>query len=219
MTATNTLRDARFRRARAALLETLRKSGIRNEAVLEALSHVPRHEFVDEAMLFKAYDNDALPIGQGQTISQPYVVARMTELALADEHCTKVLEVGTGCGYQTAVLAELVPEVYSIERIKTLHENARRRLRRMGYISLRFLHGDGYAGWAEKGPFEAILVTAAAPEIPDALIKQLTVGGRLVIPVGADGRQQLKVVRRWDEGFTVEDYDPVSFVPLVPSLA
>lgn len=210
--------DTRFKRARQALLETLRAEGISNPDVLEAIGTVPRHEFVDEGMQWNAYDNKSLPIGMGQTISQPYVVARMTELALADEHCTKVLEVGTGCGYQTAVLAELVPEVYTIERIKSLHETARRRLRRMGHISLRFAYGDGYAGWEEKAPFEAIIVTAAAPSVPQALIQQLTVGGRLVIPVGKGKDQSLQLIQRWEEGFTKETFDPVTFVPLVPSL-
>lgn len=208
----------RYQHGRRELVATLRREGISNEDVLNAIETVPRHEFIDEAFWSRAYENTALPIGQKQTISQPYVVARMTELALADEHTTKVLEVGTGCGYQTAVLAEIVPEVYSIERIQSLHQTARQRLRRMGYYSLRFLHGDGYAGWDDNAPYEAIIVTAGADEIPDALLSQLAVGGRMVIPVGKGGHQSLKVVRRWDERYTVEDYDAVTFVPLLGGL-
>ena len=174
---------------------------------------VPRHEFVPARWRPLAYADQALPIGEGQTISQPYVVAVMTELAHLQPD-SRVLEVGTGSGYQAAVLAEVAGEVYSIEIVQTLAQSAQKTLRRLGYESVRVRHGDGYRGWPEAAPFDAILVTAAAPRVPPALIAQLAVGGRLVIPVGEGARQQLEVHERTPQGVDVERLLPVLFVPM-----
>ncbi len=202
-------------RSRGRLLQQLELEGIRDTRVLAAINKVPRHRFIDEALASRAYDNTALPIGFGQTISQPYVVARMTELVLAEPATRVVLEIGTGCGYQTAILAELVDQVYSIERLESLHLQARARLSELGYRNIWQLHGDGYKGWPEHAPYDGILVAAASTAVPEALMRQLKVGGRLILPVGPPGRQVLKQVRRNSEGFETTDLDPVSFVPLV----
>lgn len=202
-------------RSRDRLLQQLRGEGIRDERVLAALGKVPRHRFIDEALTSRAYDNTALPIGFGQTISQPYVVARMTEQLLSEPGLRTVLEVGTGCGYQTAILAELVDQVYSVERLQPLHLQARTRLRELGYTRTWLLHGDGYLGWPEHAPYDGILVAAASPSVPEALLRQLKPGGRLVLPVGPPGRQILRRIVRTGEGFEATDLDPVSFVPLV----
>lgn len=197
------------------LIQQLMRQGIRDEAVLKAIAEVPRERFIDEAMSHKAYDNTALPIGLGQTISQPYMVARMTEL-LALQPNSRVLEIGTGSGYQTAVLAHLVPHVYSVERIKSLQWQAKRRLKQLDLHNVSTRHGDGWQGWASRGPFDAIIVTAAAPEIPPALLAQLAEGGRLVLPVGEAAQPQFlrRIQRRGDE-YLVESIEPVRFVPLV----
>ncbi|AOP44104.1 protein-L-isoaspartate(D-aspartate) O-methyltransferase [Edwardsiella piscicida] len=197
------------------LIQQLMRQGIRDEAVLKAIVSVPRERFIDEAMSHKAYDNTALPIGLGQTISQPYMVARMTEL-LALQAASRVLEIGTGSGYQTAVLAHLVPHVYSVERIKSLQWQAKRRLKQLDLHNVSTRHGDGWQGWASRGPFDAIIVTAAAPEIPPALLAQLAEGGRLVLPVGEQSQPQFlrRIQRRGDE-YLVESIEPVRFVPLV----
>jgi protein-L-isoaspartate(D-aspartate) O-methyltransferase len=205
-------------RSRDRLLQQLREEGIQDPRVLAAIGKVPRHRFIDEALASRAYDNTALPIGFGQTISQPYVVARMTEQLLAGTRVRTVLEVGTGCGYQTAILAELVDQVYSIERLQSLHLQARARLRELGYTRTWLLHGDGYQGWPEHAPYDGILVTAATPVVPDALLRQLKPGGRMLLPVGQSGRQVLRRVLRTDDGFETRDLDIVSFVPLVSGL-
>ncbi|WP_312074031.1 protein-L-isoaspartate(D-aspartate) O-methyltransferase [Atlantibacter sp.] len=195
------------------LLNQLRAQGISDERVLEALAHVPREKFVDEAFEQQAWENTALPIGQGQTISQPYMVARMTELLeLTPE--SRVLEIGTGSGYQTAILARLVHHVCSVERIKGLQWHARRRLKQLDLHNISTRHGDGWQGWKARAPFDAIIVTAAPPEIPAALLAQLDDGGILVLPVG-DEQQLLKRVRRRGDEFIIDTVEAVRFVPLV----
>lgn len=197
------------------LLQQLMQQGIGDERVLKAMAEVPREKFIDEAMSHKAYDNTALPIGLGQTISQPYMVARMTELLRVGPE-SRVLEIGTGSGYQTAVLAHLVHHVFSVERIKSLQWQAKRRLKQLDLHNVSTRHGDGWQGWASRGPFDAIIVTAAPPEIPEALLTQLADGGRLVLPVGEfDKTQQLRCVQRRGNDFSVESIEPVRFVPLV----
>ncbi|WP_336997677.1 protein-L-isoaspartate(D-aspartate) O-methyltransferase [Leclercia sp. M50] len=195
------------------LLNQLRSQGIADERVLDAISRVPREKFVDEAFEHKAWDNVALPIGQGQTISQPYMVARMTEL-LELTPDSRVLEIGTGSGYQTAILAHLVHHVCSVERIKGLQWQARRRLKQLDLHNVSTRHGDGWQGWKARGPFDAIIVTAAPPEIPAALMAQLDDGGILVLPVG-DEHQLLKRVRRRGNEFIIDTVEAVRFVPLV----
>ncbi|HQU15419.1 MAG: protein-L-isoaspartate O-methyltransferase [Chromatiales bacterium 21-64-14] len=201
-------------RTRDRLVQRLREEGIGSAAVLQTLASTPRHLFVDEALASRAYEDNALPIGYGQTISQPYIVARMTEALLADGVPEQVLEVGTGCGYQTAVLADLVPKVYTVERINALLEQARRRLRSLGLRNIRFRHGDGTAGWPENGPYGGILVTAAPEEIPPVLLAQLAEGGRMVIPTGPQGAQQLVIVTRHADGYESRSLAAVSFVPV-----
>ncbi|ELY4481304.1 protein-L-isoaspartate(D-aspartate) O-methyltransferase [Cronobacter turicensis] len=195
------------------LLNQLRAQGIKDERVLEALSRVPREKFVDEAFEHKAWENVALPIGSGQTISQPYMVARMTEL-LTLTPASRVLEIGTGSGYQTAILAHLVHHVCSVERIKSLQWHARRRLKQLDLHNISTRHGDGWQGWQARAPFDAIIVTAAPPEIPTALLSQLDEGGILVLPVG-DELQVLKRVRRRGSEFIIDTVEAVRFVPLV----
>src|ERR671923_836276 len=179
-------------RTRARMVERLRAQGIRDERVLGALGAVPRHLFVDEGLASRAYEDTALPIGFAQTISQPYVVARMIELLLAGRDPGRALEVGTGCGYQAAVLAMIFPEVYSIERIKALLERARRNLLALRLANLRLAHGDGYAGLEQAAPFHSVIVAAAAPRVPEALVRQLASGGRMILPLEqASGGQRL----------------------------
>ncbi|CDL87277.1 protein-L-isoaspartate(D-aspartate) O-methyltransferase [Xenorhabdus cabanillasii] len=195
------------------LLTQLRQQGIQNEHLLDVISRVPRECFVDEALAHKAYENTALPIGSGQTISQPYIVARMTELLnLTPE--SNVLEIGTGSGYQTAILAHLARHVFSVERIKGLQWQAKRRLKQLDLHNISTRHGDGWNGWPSKGPFHAIIVTAAPPEIPQALLHQLADGGVMVLPVG-EHSQSLKVVRRYGNDFHSEVIESVRFVPLI----
>jgi len=195
------------------LRDFLVANGIQDQKVLDAIYRLPREQFVSQAMIHQAYDNNALPIGQGQTISQPYIVAKMTEM-LDLTRSSKVLEVGTGSGYQTAVLSQLVEHVYSIERIKTLQWEAKRRLKQLDIYNISTKHGDGWQGWAAKGPFDAIIVTAAAESVPSALLEQLKEGGILMIPVGTDEQQLLKIVRSGDE-FLSQVVEMVRFVPLV----
>lgn len=197
------------------MVTRLREQGIVDEAVLAAMAQVPRHLFVDEALSSRAYEDTALPIGFEQTISQPYVVARMIEALRGPEErpLGKVLEVGTGCGYQAAVLAQLAKEVYSIERIQGLHERARANLRPMRIANLRLAWGDGYQGLAEAAPFDAIIVAAAAPRMPAALLEQLAPGGRLIAPVGTTA-QQLQWMERTASGVIERALDLVHFVPL-----
>lgn len=196
-----------------SLLNQLRQLGIRDERVLDAMAQVPRDKFIDEAFEHNAWENVALPIGQGQTISQPYMVARMTELLeLTPE--SRVLEIGTGSGYQTAILAHLVHHVCSVERIKSLQWHARRRLKQLDLHNISTRHGDGWQGWQARAPFDAIIVTAAPLEIPVALMSQLDEGGILVLPVG-DDQQYLKRVHRRGGEFIIDTVEAVRFVPLV----
>lgn len=195
------------------LLAQLRQQGIHDERLLEALSQVPRERFVDEALSHKAYDNIPLPIGYGQTISQPYIVAKMTALLdiSANDH---VLEIGTGSGYQTAVLAHLASHVYSVERVKSLQWTAKRRFKQLDLHNISTRHGDGWEGWQSKGPFDAIIVTAAPNEIPSKLLAQLKEGGRLVLPVG-DKDQALKLITRRGNDYHSNVIEKVRFVPLI----
>jgi len=202
-------------RTRDRLVQRLREQGISNAAVLERIRNVPRHIFVDEALGSRAYEDTALPIGFGQTISQPYIVARMTEALLEAGTADNVLEVGTGCGYQTAVLAPLVKRVGTIERIEPLLARARERLKELGIRNVRFRHGDGSLGWKTQGPFDGILVAAAPLAVPEALLKQLKVGGRLIVPIGPEGQQQLVRFTRRDQRNDREALGPVAFVPLL----
>lgn len=203
------------RRTRDRLIQRLREEGIRDERVLEAIRNVPRHVFVDEALASRAYEDTALPIGHGQTISQPYIVARMTQALIAGGRPKKVLEVGTGSGYQTAVLAGLVDEIYSVERLEPLMKLARKRLREIGCRNVHIKLSDGSWGWKEHAPYDAIIVTAAPAEVPSPLLEQLAPGGRLVIPVGGPAMQELLLVQHTDKGLTQERLDLVNFVPLV----
>ena len=203
-------------RTRARMVERLREQGIRDARVLEAMAVVPRHLFVEEALASRAYEDTALPIGFGQTISQPYVVARMIEILIQKKEPGKVLEVGTGCGYQAAVLASLAAEVYSIERIRELLERARANLRELRLKNLRLAHGDGAAGLEKAAPFDSIILAAAAPEMPQALLRQLARGGRMILPLrnGAAGAQRLILIERSALGYTETALDLVRFVPL-----
>jgi protein-L-isoaspartate(D-aspartate) O-methyltransferase len=202
-------------RARNRLVDQLRQMGVAAEEVLALIANTPRHLFVDEALASRAYDNTALPIGFGQTISQPYMVAAMTEVLWSTGSVARVLEIGGGCGYQTAVLAQLAHRVFSIERIATLASRARERLAGLGLTNVEIQHGDGHAGWPENAPFDAILVAAAAMEVPGALLQQLAPGGRLVMPVGPPGEQVLTLCERTGGSFTEARLQRVSFVPLV----
>ena len=202
-------------RTRERLVQRLVDQGISNRAVLDVLRTTPRHMFLDEAMAHRAYEDTSLPIGYQQTLSQPYIVARMTELLLAAGPLERVLEIGTGSGYQTTILAQLVERVYSVERIKPLQAKARQRLRRLKLHNVHTRHADGGMGWAEKGPFDGIITTAAPESIPEELLQQLAPGGRLVIPVGGE-TQHLQVVTRTPGGFQTEIVEAVRFVPLRP---
>lgn len=202
-------------RTRDRLVQRLREQGITSLTVLDRVRNVPRHIFVDEALGSRAYEDTALPIGFGQTISQPYIVARMTEALLEGGPLQKVLEVGTGCGYQTAVLAPLVGRIYTIERIGPLLDRAKERLKELGVRNVRLRHGDGSLGWKSQAPFDAILVAAAPLVVPEALLKQLQVGGRLLVPVGEEGKQELVRFTRREERIQRESLGPVAFVPLL----
>lgn len=203
-------------RTRDRLVARLGDEGIHDLRVLDAIRTLPRHFFVDEALASRAYEDTALPIGHGQTISQPYVVARMTEALLAVEPMERVLEVGTGCGYQAAVLAKLVPEVYSIERIPELSRQARERLRALGFNNAHLRQADGGAGWPDRAPFDGILLAAAPEDVPVELLEQVREGGRIVAPVGTEGgRQELITLDRTADGFERSVLDYVAFVPLV----
>ena len=202
-------------RTRDRLVQRLREQGITNLAVLERIRNVPRHIFVDEALGSRAYEDTALPIGFGQTISQPYIVARMTAALLEGGPADNVLEVGTGCGYQTAVLAPLVKRVNTIERIEPLLTRARERLKELGIRNVRFRHGDGSLGWKAHAPFDGMLVAAAPLAVPEQLLKQLNVGGRLIVPIGPEGQQQLVRFTRREQRIERESLGPVAFVPLL----
>nr|WP_084672046.1 protein-L-isoaspartate(D-aspartate) O-methyltransferase [Halopseudomonas pelagia] len=201
-------------RTRERLLERLFEEGVRNLHVLEAIRRTPRHLFVDEALAHRAYEDTALPIGHNQTISQPYIVARMTELLLAGGPLDKVMEVGTGSGYQTAILAQVVERVFSVERIHPLQERAKAVLKDINIRNVVFRHADGNWGWPQYGPYDAILVAAAPAQVPVELLNQLADGGRLVIPVG-EQEQFLTLVVREGDNFIHQQVEPVRFVPLL----
>jgi protein-L-isoaspartate(D-aspartate) O-methyltransferase len=206
-------------RTRERLIARLGKAGVKNRAVLEAMRQVPRHLFVDEALASRGYEDSALPIGHGQTISQPYTVARMTEALLECGKPATVLEVGTGSGYQTAVLAALARRVYSVERVAALLEEARQRLKTLKVRNVRLRHGDGALGWLEYAPYDAILVTAAPAGIPRVLAAQLKLGGSMVLPVGRGGSQMLLRLTRTKDGYDRELLENVTFVPLLSGVA
>ena len=202
-------------RTRSRLVERLREQGIESERILDVIRETPRHAFVDEALAHRAYEDTALPIGFNQTISQPYVVARMTEALLADGPLENVLEVGTGSGYQTAILASLADRVFTVERVAGLAVRARERLNAVGYRNISFKHADGGIGWPERGPFDAIMVTASPQMVPDELIEQLAMGGRMLVPVGEPRQQNLVMVRKGEDGIGQTVLEPVRFVPLL----
>lgn len=208
-------------RTRERLVQRLQAEGIRQPEILDRIRSVPRHLFVDEALSSRAYEDNALPIGKGQTISQPYIVALMTHALLDDgagglRRPAKVLEIGTGCGYQTAILAPFVRQLFSIERIASLLSDARERLRVLKVGNVRFRNDDGFGGWPGQAPFDAIIVTAAPEQVPEALLAQLAPGGRLVVPVGPDGGdQQLLRITRTEDGYQREQLGNVVFVPML----
>ncbi|MDX8126145.1 protein-L-isoaspartate(D-aspartate) O-methyltransferase [Methylomonas sp. OY6] len=207
------------RRTRERMISRLREQGIYNSKVLAIMSDTPRHIFVDEALESRAYEDTALPIGHNQTISQPYIVAKMTELLLEKGPLLKVLEIGTGCGYQTAILSKLVAQVYSVERIAPLMKKARDTLWELGIKTVGFKHSDGGWGWPEHAPYDGILAAAAPAEIPEALLEQMAVGGVMVIPVGLEGMQELHRVTRTEHGFEDEVIERVSFVPFLSGVS
>ncbi len=203
-------------RTRQRLVERLQRKGITDARVLEAIRAVPRHLFIDEALASRAYEDIALPIGFGQTMSQPYVVALMTEAVCGGRRLDRVLEIGTGCGYQAAVLTHLCETVYTVERVYDLFRLARDRLFDLKFRTVQFRHGDGMQGWPEHGPYDGILVTAAPPALPEALMAQLAVGGRMIVPVGGRELQTLTIVERsGEDDFETRELEPVNFVPLV----
>ncbi len=202
-------------RTRDRLVRRLQEQGIRSSEVLEQIRNVPRHLFVDEALASRAYEDTALPIGLGQTISQPFIVARMTEALLHNFEGENVLEIGTGCGYQTTVLSPLVKKIYTVERIPELLRKTKKRLRQLDIYNVQYRLGDGWEGWPKYGPYDGIIVAAAAEELPQKLLEQIAAGGRLVIPIGLPGRQDLIMVTRQNDHFEQESLGAVSFVPLV----
>lgn len=205
-------------RTRMRMVARLRSQGIKDEAVLAVMGEVPRHIFVDEALASRAYEDISLPLGFGQTISSPYIVARMTELARAGGPLDKVLEIGTGCGYQTTVLSRLAKEVYSIERLAPLLTKARRHLREARVTNARLRHGDGLLGMPEVAPFSAIIMAAAATHVPAALLEQLAPGGRMILPMVSGEEQRLTVIERTAQGYNERKMDRVRFVPLLPGV-
>lgn len=215
----NTLRGIGMtsERTRARMIERLREQGIRDPRVLTAMSAVPRHIFVEEALAHRAYEDTALPLGFGQTISQPYVVARMIELLMAGRELGKTLEIGAGCGYQTAVLGMLAKDLFAVERIAPLLTRARDNLRQLRLSRVRLKHADGNFGLSEAAPFDTIIVAAAASHVPQALLDQLAPSGRLILPLGS-ANQALCLVERGSEGFVEKYFDPVRFVPMLPGV-
>ena len=203
------------RRTRNRMIDRLMEQGISNHSVLNIMRDTPRHLFMDEALSSRAYEDIALPFGYNQTISQPYIVARMTELLVDHGVTGRVLEIGTGCGYQAAVLAQMVDQVYSVERISSLQDKARRLLMDLSIRNIKYLHSDGGWGWSDFAPYEGILVAAAPTEIPKGLVQQMKEGGVMIIPVGPQGNQVLQKVVKTATGYDVEDIEPVSFVPFV----
>ena len=202
-------------RTRERLIQRLRDQGIENDRVLDVMRTTPRHLFVDEALASRAYEDTALPIGFSQTISQPFTVARMTEALVTNFEAKKVLEIGTGSGYQTAILAQLVPEVYTVERIQGLQQRARKVLRELRLSNIRFKYDDGNMGWEEQAPFDGIIVTAAPKEIPETLLHQLALGGRMLIPSGESGKQVLRMIVKTAEGYEESILENVQFVPML----
>lgn len=207
------------RRTRERMIRRLEEQGIKSSSILDAMRNVPRHLFVDDALASRSYEDTALPIGYGQSISQPYIVAKMTELLMLDRPLKKVLEIGTGCGYQTAVLAQLVEHVYSVERIEPLSQQAKKLLTNLHINNISYLHADGHSGWPEKALYDGILVAAAPAEIPETLLKQMAVGGVMLIPIGGKrnekNEQVLKRVTRTAAGYEIENLETVSFVPFL----
>ena len=206
-------------RTRERLIQRVEEAGIRDRDVLDVMRRLPRHLFVEEALASRAYEDSALPIGHGQTISQPYTVARMTEALLEMGRPDTVLEIGTGSGFQTAVLASLVRRVYSVERVAALSERAGRTLKKLELRNVRLRHGDGASGWPEYAPFDGILVTAAPAGVPRMLVRQLTLGGRMVLPIGRSGQQVLVRLLKTETGYIHEILEPVTFVPLLGGIA
>lgn len=202
-------------RTRERLLGRLMDQGITSMEVLDVMRSTPRHIFLDEALAHRAYEDVALPIGHNQTISQPYVVARMTEAIVKSGSVNRVLEIGTGCGYQTAIIAQLADRVFTVERIKPLLERAKKNLRTLGLRNIEFKHDDGSLGWEQRGPFDAIITTAAPQRVPEELLQQLNDGGRLVIPVGGDESQELRLIQRHGDEFEERVLEMVRFVPLL----
>ena len=202
-------------RTRDRLVQRLRDQGIMDERILDVVTSTPRHAFIDEALAHRAYEDIALPIGFNQTISQPYIVARMTEVLLAGGPLNRVLEIGTGSGYQAAVLAQLVDRVYTVERISGLLEKAVSRFRLLGLRNIQYKHADGGLGWPERGPYDGIIITASPRRIPDELIAQLTEGGRMVVPLGHGDQQQLTMITNSADGVISEVLEAVKFVPLM----
>ncbi len=203
-------------RTRSRLVERLREKGIKEESVLKAIETTPRHIFIDEALAHRAYEDTALPIGMGQTISQPYIVARMTEILVDTGIMGSVLEIGTGCGYQTSILSQVSFQVYSIERIEALQKRALERFKALKLENISCKYGDGYLGWKEHSPFDAIIVTASPEQIPSALVDQLAIGGRMILPVAhVSGNQQLILLEKTEQGMQQTDLEEVKFVPLV----
>jgi protein-L-isoaspartate(D-aspartate) O-methyltransferase len=204
-------------RTRNRLVQRLRDAGIINEEVLNVIATTPRHLFIDEALAHRAYEDNALPIGNGQTISQPYTVARMTESLLAAGPLSRVLEIGTGSGYQTAILSPLVKTLYSVERIEPLHIKAVERLETLGYGNVRLALSDGSWGWPEHGPYDGILAAAAPEDVPPSLLEQLADGGRMVLPIGGEEQKLILITRRGDH-FTRKTLEAAKFVPFLPGI-
>ena len=202
-------------RTRDRLIMRLKEQGIKSNAVLDRIRDVPRHLFVDEALATRSYEDTALPIGLGQTISQPYIVAKMTESLLNSVIGDRILEIGTGCGYQTAVLSPFFKEIYSIERIRSLLQKTKQRLRAIDIYNVNFFHGDGWQGWSKYGPYDGIIVAAAAPELPIKLLEQLALNGSMIIPIGGSNEQKLMIVTRNQDHYESKDLGSVSFVPLI----
>lgn len=203
------------RRTRERMVNRLVEQGITSNKILDVMRSTPRHIFVDEALASRAYEDTALPIGYNQTISQPYIVAKMTELLLEFGRLPRVLEIGTGCGYQTAILAQLVEHVYTVERLQPLQKKAKNHLWDLKLKNISYLHSDGGWGWPEFAPYDGILVAAAPSEIPEMLLEQMAVGGIMVIPIGKGARQELQRVIRTEDEFEIEEMEPVNFVPFL----
>ena len=204
-----------FRRVREEMIENLLEMGIKDFRVLDAMAQIPRHIFIDEALRSRAYENRSLTIGYQQTISQPYIVAKMTEALIKNRTLKNVLEVGTGCGYQTIIMAQFTKRIYTIERINGLLTRARERFQQLRFSNIRSKHADGNIGWSEHAPFDGIIVAAAPTGVPEALLEQLAVNGRLIIPVGKTGEQKLLLFTREEEGYEKKIIDSVSFVPMI----